>query len=80
LIKEFYRKRPKDINLNILVSGESVKQDFYIIDSTTLNTSSEDEAHRLEGLGYKIKYKIEIHSITVPEIINKPKLLPEKIK
>lgn len=71
LIKEFYRKRPKDINLNVMVSDKSIKQDFYIIDPPTLNTSSEDEAHRLEGLGYKIKDKIEIHSMTVPEIINK---------
>lgn len=71
LIKEFYRKRPEDINLNALVSDKSGKQDFYIINPPTLSTFSEDEAHRLETLGHKITNKIEINSITIPEILNK---------
>lgn len=71
LIGKFYKKRPKDINLNILISDKSGKQVFYLIDPPTLNTLSKDEALEYEKMGYKIKDKIEIESMTVPEVINK---------
>lgn len=71
LIKEFHRKRPKDINLNILISDKSGKQDFYIIDPPTLNTLSEAEALRYKELGYTIKDKIEVESMTISEVIYK---------
>jgi FkbM family methyltransferase len=71
LIQEFYRKRPQDINLNVLISNKSTKQKFYIIDPSTLSTSSKEEALRLEKLGHKIKKEIEINSMTVSEILDK---------
>lgn len=71
LIGEFYRKRPNDINLNVLISDKNGEQDFYIIDPPTLSTLSKEEAYRLEGYGHKIKKKITVNTITVIDIVNK---------
>lgn len=71
LIKEFYRKRPKDINLNVLISSKKGRSTFYIIDPPTLNTMSEEEAKRAETQGHSIKGKIEVESMTVPDVLNK---------
>lgn len=70
LIGEFYRKRRKDINLNVLISNKEDELDFYIMDSPTLNTISSEEASNLEKLGHKITKKVKVKTTTVSNIID----------
>jgi FkbM family methyltransferase len=72
LIKAFYRQRPKDINLGIAIGisgGEN--KNYYRMQSSTLNTLSQEEANRLEKLGYKIKDVISVPTMTITEVIQK---------
>jgi FkbM family methyltransferase len=71
LIKKFYLKRKKDINLNVAIADKLGTMAFYIMDSPTLSTLSEEEAHELETMGHKIKEKISIKTMTVTEVIEK---------
>lgn len=70
LIGEFRRKRPHDINLNVLISDKPSEQDFYIIDPPTLNTVSEEDAISAEKIGHKIVDKIKLKADTITNIIN----------
>ncbi|SFL46976.1 methyltransferase, FkbM family [Desulfomicrobium norvegicum] len=49
MLKSFKQHRPKDINLNFCVGKEDGFIDYYIMDISTLNTASKDEAIRLEA-------------------------------
>jgi FkbM family methyltransferase len=71
LITEFYQKRPKDINLNIVISNQSGETDFYIMDPPSLSTLSKDEALRCESMGYNIKNVLRVRSITLDNVICK---------
>lgn len=71
LINEFYRKRPKDVNLNVLVNDKPGTIPFYIMDVPTLNTLSEEKAHEMELMGHKIIEKKELKAMTISEIIDK---------
>jgi FkbM family methyltransferase len=71
LMKEFYKKRNNDINLNVLVSDITGSQTFFILDPPVLNTLSEEEAIRCEGLGYKIKGKITVNTMTIGDVLDK---------
>jgi len=71
LIQEFYRKRKRDINLNIAIADKSGTMDFYVMDTSTLSTLSSEEAHRYEKLGHKIAKVIPVETMTITEIIDK---------
>ncbi|GHT31193.1 hypothetical protein FACS189434_00500 [Bacteroidia bacterium] len=71
LMKKFYQKRKKDINLNIAISDKTETMDFYIMDIPTLNTLSKEEAHRYESVGHKIKKVIQIEGLTITDVVNK---------
>lgn len=51
LFKDFIFERPKDVNLNIGIGGQSAEQEFYMMSSSTLNTFSKREAEALEKNG-----------------------------
>jgi FkbM family methyltransferase len=71
LFKRFRRKRRRDLNLNIAIADRSGRMNFYIMDASTLNTLSEEEAHRYSTLGHKIEKVIEIETMTVDEVVCK---------
>jgi len=71
LIQEFYRKRKRDINLNVAIADKSGTMDFYVMDIPTLSTLSSEEAHRYEKIGHKIIKIIPVKTMTVTEIIDK---------
>jgi FkbM family methyltransferase len=70
LIQEFYRKRKRDINLNIAIADKSGTMDFYVMDVLTLSTLSSEEAHRYEKLGHKIAKVIPVETKTITDIID----------
>jgi FkbM family methyltransferase len=72
LFKNFEKFRKRDINLNIGISDETGKLDFYIMDSPTLNSFSKDEAERYEReYKFKIKRTIKVNVDKVSNIINR---------
>ena len=71
LIWKFYRRRKKDINLNIAIADRSATMDFYIMDDPGLSTLSAEEAHENEKKGHKIVKTIPIQTMTVTEVIDK---------
>jgi len=71
LIREFYRKRKRDVNLNVAIADKSGTMDFYVMDIPTLSTLSSEEAHRYEKIGHKITKVIPVETMTVTEIIDK---------
>jgi len=71
LIQEFYRKRKRDINLNIAIADRSSTMDFYVMNPPTLSTLSSEEAHRYEKFGHKITKIIPVKTMTVTEVIDK---------
>lgn len=71
LIKEFIKYRKKDININVGISNRNSKLDLYIMNIPTLNTFSEEEAHRYEGLDIKIKEVREIDVISIYTLLDK---------
>lgn len=61
LIRNFYKHRAKDINLNIGISDKDENLDFYIISTPTMSTFSFEEAKRLEQeTSFRIVEKKEI--------------------
>jgi len=71
LIQEFYKKRKRDINLNVAIADKSGIMDFYVMDNSVLSTLSNEEARRCEKLGHKIDKIIPTKTMTIMEIIDK---------
>jgi FkbM family methyltransferase len=71
LIKKFYTKRRKDINLNIAITSEPGIMNFYKMSDPTLSTLSKDEAYRLESFGNKIEKIISVPTMTITNVIDK---------
>jgi FkbM family methyltransferase len=69
LTERFSKNRAKDINLNIAVADTNGTMDFYVMDPDTLSTLSEEEAEHFQTLGHRISEKIQIKTMTVPDII-----------
>lgn len=70
LIRTFYKKRKRDINLNVVISDKSEELDFYIIDPPTLNTLSNEEAQTCKDQGYNIKEIVRVKSMLIVDIVN----------
>lgn len=71
LIREFYDKRKKDINLNAAIADKPGEMDFYLMDSPGLNTLSAKDARENEKLGHKIIGIVPIKTMTVAEVLEK---------
>jgi len=69
LIKNFYKYRKRDININMGVSDTNTWLDFYIMSSSTLNTFSKNEATRYEEAKYKILEIKKIEVVTIDAIL-----------
>jgi FkbM family methyltransferase len=66
LIKNFYKYRPRDINLNFGVANEEKDLNFFIFNDPALNTFSEELAKKIDGHEiYKIKEKkiVQVHKL-----------------
>ncbi|MBT8583023.1 FkbM family methyltransferase [Polynucleobacter paneuropaeus] len=66
LAKLLRRKRPRDrvIEAGVHFSGEK-EADFYVLDSPTLNTFSEEEMMRYVAMGHKLVSKLKVQLIDI---------------
>jgi FkbM family methyltransferase len=72
LINEFLVHRPKDINLNVGISGKKGEQDFFILSDPTLSTFSEAEAQKMSEAGrFRIVEVKKIALETTENILSK---------
>jgi FkbM family methyltransferase len=69
---EFRKVRPGDINIECPVSDKSEIATFYIFNEPALNTFSESEAKKKNGLGpYRVIESKELQTETLSSILNK---------
>lgn len=71
IIGDLNRLRPNDINLNIGISGENTKKDFYTFDPSTLSTFSSINSSQFQANGYKLLDTKKIECITLKRLFNK---------
>lgn len=71
LINEFFKQRPRDINLNIGIGNSSGTATFYEFIADGLSTFSKTESDKNVQLGYKIKQILKIPVWTLAEVIQK---------
>ena len=77
LITAFWKKRPRDINLNIGIGDKTDVLPFYVMSVPTLNTFSEEEAKTIEhGGNIKIKQVINMSILDVNDILKNYFSLP----
>jgi FkbM family methyltransferase len=84
LFERFIKERPKDINLNLGIGfGPAVsKADFYVMNPSTLNTFSKEDAVRISENGTsKIEKVIQIDLFPIDKIFDQycPKKKPDII-
>src|SRR3989344_5121000 len=70
-IKFFFKKRTKDINLNIGIGSKEGKVLFYGFEFPALSTFSKKEAYTLTKVGYKLKKKMKIQMYKLEQIMKK---------
>jgi FkbM family methyltransferase len=71
LFSEFDKKRPRDKNLNVGASFNSLEEeiDFYIMSARSLNTFSKDEAERVQAFGtYHITNVAKVRTVNLNTI------------
>ena len=71
LFQQIAKVRKRDINLPIGIMEKPGSLHFYIMESPTLNTFSEEWAHRCETMGHTIKKVIDVPVDTIANIISK---------
>ena len=80
LYQRFKKSRPRDICLNIGISGnENGTKKFFLMKSKTLNTFSEEEAKKNEKAGYPIEKTIDIKIVSINKIIDENFASPPNI-
>lgn len=68
----FNELRPRDINLEIPVSGKHQIRTYYVFNEPALNTLSKEEAEKNDGLRkYKIVKTIELETLPLSQILDK---------
>ena len=69
----FKKERPRDINLEYAISDKEESLTYYIFNVPALNTFSEEEAKRKDGLNsyYQIIDRVSITTKTLSEILHK---------
>jgi FkbM family methyltransferase len=70
LMGPFHKERPRDVNLNVLVSDKTGTETFHLIEPSTLNTISLEEASKYESMGYSIRKRIQVASLTIPDLLD----------
>jgi FkbM family methyltransferase len=68
---KFVQKRPEDINLNLGIGSKKSFMKFYIFDTDTLSTFSEDSVEKYKTLGYKVVGEKDIEVVTLEEVVPK---------
>jgi FkbM family methyltransferase len=68
---KFVQKRPEDINLNLGIGSKKSFMKFYIFDTDTLSTFSEDSVEKYKTLGYKVVGEKDIEVVTLEEVVSK---------
>ena len=72
LHKNFKKKRKRDLNLNVGVTGNrNEKINFYVLSSATLSTFSKSEAEHSCSIGYTVIRIDTVQVMPICEIINK---------
>lgn len=70
LIKRFEKLRPHDINLSVGVGSKAGKATFYLMNPSTLNTFSRDEADRyVQEHGFRVEKEVTLKITTVNQVI-----------
>jgi FkbM family methyltransferase len=70
LIEAFQKNRPRDVNLNIGIAEKEGELPFFIMNTRTLNTFSEEDANLAEREGgVKIKKVVNIPVLNVNDVI-----------
>ncbi|WP_126455394.1 FkbM family methyltransferase [Sulfuriflexus mobilis] len=70
LIKAFQKERPRDINLNVGIAENTGEIPFYIMNTRTLNTFSENDAKLAEQGGrVKIKEVVNVPVLNINDVI-----------
>ena len=68
----FNIERPNDINLEIAISNKKGEQTYYMFNEPALNTLSNEEAMKKDGLlNYKIVERIEVKTHPLKEVLDK---------
>ena len=70
-MNKFNRYRPRDLNLEIPVSDDSVESTYYIFRANALNTFSKDLANEYIKFGHKLIKKVVLKPQKLSDILNK---------
>ena len=68
-IQLFDQYRREDINLNIGISNEGGKADFFMMEDPTLSTFSEAERDKMVSHGQRVTGKTEVEMMPLPTVI-----------
>jgi FkbM family methyltransferase len=68
---KFVQKRPEDINLNLGIGSKKSFMKFYIFDTDTLSTFSENSVEKYKTLGFKVVEEKDIEVVTLEEVVSK---------
>lgn len=71
LIKEFFKQRPRDINLNIGIKNKSGIVTFFEFAPDSLSTFSKKETKENLKLGYRLNQKLQIPVLKLSEVLGK---------
>ncbi len=71
LLADFYKQRPRDVNLNVGIAREKGELDFYVMSARTLNTFSAVDAQAAVGEGKtRIEKVIKVPVVSVNEVLS----------
>ena len=69
-IKGFYKKRKRDINLNIGINSQKGTLEFYLFKEDTLSTFSQSTSKKYEDMGHKIIGTKKINTLRLSDVLN----------
>lgn len=70
-IKNFYKERRRDINLNIGIANKNGLLNFFKFSPQTLSTFSKDSANNYQKQGYKLTETVKIKVFKLSDILSK---------
>ncbi len=69
-MKLFNKFRKRDINLELAINSKRQKMDFFIFEEGALNSFSQELSEKRMAAGFPLKYKTEIVTSTLEEVLN----------
>lgn len=69
-IAKFYKKRPRDINIQCAIGNITQSRPFYVFEDPALNTFSEERAKNCQQAGYKLKEIINVKIDSLRNILS----------